>query len=143
MQDFIAKGTGNSRYLRSSIPPGTTWEEALALLTSGTFPIDLAGFNSAGIAQQGTLLSAENLLSDETAAEIAVVSDDPTVDEALAKLSSDISACAPLTSPAFTGTPTAPAAATDYTTYRLRNMALMSSAPSGAIGNGQLVGVYE
>lgn len=50
---------------------------------------------------------------------------------------------APLASPTFTGTPKAPAAATDYTTYRLRNMALMSSAPSGAIGNGQLVGVYE
>lgn len=50
---------------------------------------------------------------------------------------------APLVSPSFTGTPTAPTAATDYTTYRLRNMALMSSAPSGAIGNGQLVGVYE
>ena len=50
---------------------------------------------------------------------------------------------APLASPAFTGTPKAPAAATDYATYRLRNMALMSSAPSGAIGNGQLVGVYE
>lgn len=50
---------------------------------------------------------------------------------------------APLASPTFTGTPKAPAAATDYTTYRIRNMALMSSAPSGAIGNGQLVGVYE
>lgn len=50
---------------------------------------------------------------------------------------------APIASPTFTGTPKAPAAATDYTTYRLRNMALMSSAPSGAIGNGQLVGVYE
>ena len=50
---------------------------------------------------------------------------------------------APLASPVFTGAPQAPAAATDYTTYRIRNMALMASAPSGAIGNGQLVGVYE
>lgn len=55
---------------------------------------------------------------------------------------SDIGA-APLASPVFTGTPKAPAAATDYTTYRLRNMALVSSAPSSAIGNGQLVGVYS
>ena len=46
-------------------------------------------------------------------------------------------------SPSFTGTPTAPSDATDYTTYRLRNMALISSAPSSAIGNGQLVGVYS
>lgn len=50
---------------------------------------------------------------------------------------------APLISPQFSGTPKAPVSATDYTTYRIRNMALMSSAPSGAIGNGQLVGVYE
>lgn len=50
---------------------------------------------------------------------------------------------APLASPAFTGAPKAPAAATDYTTYRLRNMALVSSAPTSAIGNGQLVGVYS
>lgn len=50
---------------------------------------------------------------------------------------------APLASPVFTGTPQAPAAGTDYTTYRIRNMALMSGAPSGAIGNGQLAGVYE
>lgn len=50
---------------------------------------------------------------------------------------------APLASPAFTGAPKAPAAATDYTTYRLRNVALVSSAPASAIGNGQLVGVYS
>lgn len=50
---------------------------------------------------------------------------------------------APKASPTFTGTPKAPAAATDYTTYRLRNMALMSSAPSSGVGNGQLVGVYK
>lgn len=50
---------------------------------------------------------------------------------------------ATLASPTFTGAPKAPSAATDYTTYRIRNMALMASAPSGAIGNGQIVGVYK
>lgn len=50
---------------------------------------------------------------------------------------------APIVSPTFTGTPKAPASGSDYSTYRIRNMAIMSSAPSGAIGNGQLVGVYE
>lgn len=50
---------------------------------------------------------------------------------------------APVSSPSFIGNPTAPSSATDYTTYRLRNVALVSSAPASAIGNGQLVGVYS
>lgn len=50
---------------------------------------------------------------------------------------------APKASPTFTGTPKAPTNAADYTIYRLRNMALMSSAPSSGVGNGQLVGVYK
>lgn len=50
---------------------------------------------------------------------------------------------APLLSPEFAGTPKAPAAATDYAAYRLRNIAIVSAAPSGAIGNGQIVGVYQ
>lgn len=143
MKDFIAKGTGNSRTLRSSIPAGTTWEDALKMLSNGTFPIDLAGFNPAGIAQQGTLLSAENLLSDETASALSLTGDDPTVNDAIIKLDEEFSKYAPKASPTFTGTPKAPTNAADYTIYRLRNMALMSSAPSSGVGNGQLVGVYK
>jgi hypothetical protein len=52
-------------------------------------------------------------------------------------------ALAPRNSPEFTGTPKAPTSAVDYTIYRLRNMALMPSAPSSGVGNGQLVGVYK
>ena len=58
-------------------------------------------------------------------------------------LEKSLSNKAPIASPTFTGSPKAPTAATDYTTYRLRNMALVSSAPSSEIGNGQLVGVYS
>ena len=58
-------------------------------------------------------------------------------------LEQSLSNKAPISSPTFTGSPKAPTAATDYTTYRLRNMALVSSAPSSEIGNGQLVGVYS
>ena len=50
---------------------------------------------------------------------------------------------APLLSPEFAGTPKAPAAGTDYAAYRIRNIAIVSAAPSGAIGNGQIVGVYQ
>lgn len=67
MKDFIPKGTGNSRWMKSSIPTGTTWEEALAMLRAGTFPFDLNGINSAGVAQMGDALNKANLLTDDTA----------------------------------------------------------------------------
>lgn len=68
MKDFIAAGTGNSRYLKSSISDDTTWAQALEMLRNGTFPIDLNGINPAGVTQQGTPLNKANLLSDESAA---------------------------------------------------------------------------
>lgn len=67
MQDEIILGTGNSRYLKSAIPSGTTWEQALALLRDGTFPIDFNGKNNEGIAQAGTPLNKATLLKDATA----------------------------------------------------------------------------
>lgn len=45
-------------------------------------------------------------------------------------------------SPTFTGTPKAPSSSTSYTTYQLRNVALMTELPS-SIGNGQIVLIYE
>lgn len=67
MKDFIQRGSGDSRYLKTSLPPETSWPEALALLRQGKFPMDLAGMNPAGWLQMGTLLSKANLLRDETA----------------------------------------------------------------------------
>lgn len=49
---------------------------------------------------------------------------------------------APLASPIFTGTPKAPASSTSYTTYQLRNVALVSTAPS-SMNNGAVALVYE
>lgn len=62
MKDSIIAGTGNSRYLRTSISADTTWEDALTMLRAGTFPIDLAGINAAGFIQIGTALNTANLL---------------------------------------------------------------------------------
>ena len=62
MQDMVTNGTGNSRLLKTSLAAGTTWEDALAMLRAGTFPIDLAGLNNAGIAQQGSAYSKANVL---------------------------------------------------------------------------------
>lgn len=48
MKDSIIAGTGNSQYLKTSLAEGTTWDDALAQLRAGTFPIDLNGINQAG-----------------------------------------------------------------------------------------------
>ena len=67
MKDNILKGTGNSRYLKTSLPAGTTWNEALIALRNGNFPIDLNGINEEGFTQIGTPLDKANMLTDELA----------------------------------------------------------------------------
>lgn len=71
MEDFIAQGTGNSRFLKSVANAMTlypTYESFIAALVAGTFPVDLNGINPAGVEQMGTRLGKATLLSDETAA---------------------------------------------------------------------------
>ena len=87
MKDFIPNGTGNSRYMKSSVPSGTTWEQALAMLRAGTFPFDLNGVNASGVAQMGTPLNKASLLQDSTASALGL-SGDPTVDDAFSKIDS-------------------------------------------------------
>lgn len=62
MIDSVIAGTGNSRYLRTSISASTTWEDALTMLRAGTFPIDLAGINISGFTTLGTALNSDTLL---------------------------------------------------------------------------------
>ena len=62
MIDSVIAGTGNSRYLRTSLAADTTWEDALTMLRAGTFPIDLAGINAAGFTTVGTALTSATLL---------------------------------------------------------------------------------
>ena len=64
MKDMVPKGTGNSRFLRSSIAADITHEELVALLRSGKFPVDFAGLNSAGIHVQGSAYNKANVLPD-------------------------------------------------------------------------------
>lgn len=68
MKDMVTNGTGNSRYLKTSLPQGTTWESALAMLREGTFPIDLNGLNNGGITQLGSAYSKANVLPDDVCA---------------------------------------------------------------------------
>ena len=62
---MVTNGTGNSRYLKTSLASGTTWETALAQLRAGTFPVDFNGLNTGGIAQQGSAYSKANVLPDD------------------------------------------------------------------------------
>lgn len=89
MKDTIIKQTGNSRTLKTSLPAGTSWEEALAMLRAGTFPIDILGLVVAGLQQLGTDLTKETLLTDDTAAALGL-SGDPTVDQALNTLANGL-----------------------------------------------------
>lgn len=91
MQDFVPLGTGNSRSLKSAVPAGTTWEQALAMLRNGTFPIDIGAVNEAGVSQKGTPLNRANLLSDATVQLfgsnlIETDTGNPTPDDALKSL---------------------------------------------------------
>jgi len=87
MQDLIPKNTGNSRFLKTSLASGTSWASALAMLRAGTFPVDLAGINAAGVDQQGTPLNKGNLLADATETAIWGDTDNRTVNQALSALS--------------------------------------------------------
>lgn len=65
MRDLEIKGTGNSRYIKSSIPANTTFDEFLTMLRAGNLPIDLMGLNTAGIITQSpSAYSKANVLPD-------------------------------------------------------------------------------
>lgn len=82
MQNFVPLGTGNSRLMKSNIPAGTTWEQAIAMLNSGTFPYDTGQLNAAGISVEGTPLNKQTLLQDTTAQQFGFTGD-ATVDQVL------------------------------------------------------------
>lgn len=92
MKDFVSKGQGNSRYLRSNLPEGTSWDAAVSMLRAGTFPIDFNGVNPDGYTQLGTALNKANLLTDATASALELTGDDPTIDDALNTLASRLRA---------------------------------------------------
>lgn len=86
MKDGVMNCTGNSRYLKSSIPAGTTWEQALAMLIAGTFPIDLNGINPDGWAVISDALNKANLLPDDVVQTLGLTQENPQVKDALVGL---------------------------------------------------------
>lgn len=94
MKDGVIAETGNSRYLRTiagikQIAP--TYDAFLELLVRGELPIDLAGKNPDGWAQQGTDLNKANLLTDATAA-LMDLGKEATPNEMLAALANALKA---------------------------------------------------
>lgn len=92
MQDGIIAGNGNSRYLKTvsaALGLYPTYEDFMAALIAGTFPIDLNGINAAGWTQQGTALNKANLLADTTATSLGL-STSATPNDALSKLNEKI-----------------------------------------------------
>lgn len=73
MQDLEIKGTGNSRFLKSSVPATTTWEDFLTMLRAGNLPIDLTGLNSAGIITQNpSAYNKANVLPDDVCSALGI-----------------------------------------------------------------------
>lgn len=72
MKDLVPKGTGNSRFLRSSIPENITHAELVALLRAGTFPVDFAGLNAEGVAVVGSAYNKANVLPDDVCAALGL-----------------------------------------------------------------------
>ena len=80
MIDSVIKGTGDSRYLKSSIAATATWADALTMLRAGTFPIDLNGINSSGFTTVGTALNADTLCKAAILTALGLDSDDTPSD---------------------------------------------------------------
>lgn len=73
MQDLEIKGTGNSRFIKSSVPANTTWEQFLTMLRAGNLPIDLLGLNTAGIITPNpSAYSKANVLPDDVCEELGL-----------------------------------------------------------------------
>lgn len=75
MKDFVIKGNGNSRYLKSALEGITTWEQFRDALAAGTLPVDLNGINPEGFQQLGDPLNKASLLKDSTAALLGLGTD--------------------------------------------------------------------
>lgn len=75
MQDFIARGTGDSRFLKSVADFKTrypTYDDFVEALVSGTLPVDFNGFNSPGLAQHGTPYNKASVLQDSTCTKLGI-----------------------------------------------------------------------
>lgn len=93
MKDFVPKGTGNSRFLKSIstfLTQYPTYADFANALINGTLPVDFNGINPSGITQAGTPISKATLLDDSTAQAIGLTGSNPTVNDALLALANRV-----------------------------------------------------
>lgn len=83
MRDGIIKNDGTSRLIKGALP--STYDAYKAAVEAGTQGVDVL-FNASGWTQRPTFLNKGTLLSDTTASALGLAGD-PTVDDALGKLS--------------------------------------------------------
>lgn len=88
MTDTVIKGSGNSRSLKT-IPTALTlyptYEDMIAAMVNGTFPIDLGPLNAAGVQTSGDALNKASLLTDALCSALGL-STTATPTQAMAKL---------------------------------------------------------
>lgn len=92
MTDTVINGTRTSRSILGNLSIPDDPAEAIALLKSTGWPIDLGPLNPAGLSQKGTDLNKANLLSDATAALYDGLPDDPTPNDVLAAIAQKLDA---------------------------------------------------
>lgn len=71
MTDTLIKGSGNSRSLKTvpnALTLYPTYQDMMAAMAAGSFPIDLGPLNPIGLDTKGTDLNKASLLKDTTAA---------------------------------------------------------------------------
>lgn len=105
MENLVPLGTGNSRLMKSNIPPNTTLAQLIQMWNNGTFPYDIGPLNSAGISQQGTPLTKDTLLKDATAA-LFGLGTDAVPDDALSAINTLIDGKASIVTGSYVGTGT-------------------------------------
>lgn len=128
MKDGVIAETGNSRYLRTiagikQLCP--TYDSFLDLFVRGELPIDWAGKNPDGWAQQGTDLNKANLLTDATAA-LMDLGPEATPNEMFAELANEIVALK-------TSITTLQNKINSLITYGTASMAVGAALPTGTI----------
>lgn len=94
MKNTVIKGDGTSRKIKAPSDIPTTFGDWRAQLLAGSATLDIA-LNADGCETVGTPLSKENLLSDTTKTALGLISEDPTINEALAGVKTALDGKAP------------------------------------------------
>lgn len=87
MRDRVITGNGKSNLVKIDMSGYNSFAEFKSAAEAGTLTADIvAQTDGTGTSVVGTPLTAENLLTDEAAENMGIISSDPTVNEAFESL---------------------------------------------------------